>query len=514
MRRLSLCTLGTIWLAGLLSLSLSAGSHDDVRNVGSRLELFVDDWLIARMDNLRLALHRPRPGEVAIEFDRPWEGEYSAYVTVFQDGDRFRMYYRGVGTAEDAKQVYCYAESRDGIHWTRPSLGLHSFNGSRDNNIIWTGKGSHNFAPFKDSNPDAPAEERYKALGGGPLLVFASADGLNWRQVREEPVITDGAFDSQNLAFWDPGRKKYVAFYRDFIRPVGDAWKYSGVRAIKTATSTDFLNWTAGSYLDYEDAPLEHFYTNAITPYPRAPHIYLGFPKRFVPTRIVRETDEALFQNYWEELHESGNEEGLERNRKRAQAAGQPLEEWYRIALFGGVSDAVLISSRDGYRFQRTFREGFVRAGLDQGNWGHRNNMTAWGILQTGSEELSIYLGEHYELPTCRLRRHTLRLDGFGSVHADFGGGSLLTHPLTFDGKELVLNYSTSAVGYVKVGLQDELGRPVPGLSLNECPEIYGDEIERVVRWNGDGDLGARAGKKVRLVFEMKDADLYSIRFR
>ena len=514
MRKSILWALGTIWLAGPLAVSLSGGTHDVVREVGSRVELFVDDWLIARMDNLRLAMHRPRPAEVAIDFDRPWEGGYSAYVTVFQDGDRFRMYYRGIGTAEDAKQVYCYAESRDGVHWTRPSLGLHSYNGSTDNNIVLTGKGSHNFAPFKDSNPEAPADQRYKALGGGPLLVFASADGLNWRQVQEEPVISDGAFDSQNLAFWDPGRRKYVAFYRDFIRPVGSSWKYSGVRAIKTATSADFFNWTEGRYLDYEDAPLEHFYTNAITPYPRAPHIYLGFPKRFMPTRIVRESDEALFQAYWKELHEPGRKERLERNRKRAAAAGHSLEDWYRIALFGGVSDAVLISSRDGYRFQRTFREGFVRAGLDQGNWGHRNNMTAWGILRTGPEEISLYLGEHYELSTCRLRRHTLRVDGFASVHADFGGGSLLTHPLTFDGKELVLNYSTSAVGYVKVGLQDELGRPVPGLSLNDCPEIYGDEIERVVRWNGDGDLGDWSGKTVRLVFEMKDADLYSIRFR
>ena len=117
-------------------------------------------------------------------------------------------------------------------------------------------------------------------------------------------------------------------------------------------------------------------------------------------------------------------------------------------------------------------------------------------------------------MPTCRLRRHTLRLDGFASVQADFGGGRLLTHPLTFDGKELVINYSTSAVGYVKVGLQDELGRPVQGLSLSECPEIYGDEIERVVRWESGSDLDAWSGKKVRLVFEMKDADLYSIRFR
>ncbi len=107
---------------------------------------------------------------------------------------------------------------------------------------------------------------------------------------------------------------------------------------------------------------------------------------------------------------------------------------------------------------------------------------------------------------------HPEERTAFASVHADFGGGSLLTHPLTFDGKELVLNYSTSAVGYVKVGLQDELGRPVQGLSLKECPEIYGDKIERVVRWNGNGDLGAWAGKKVRLVFEMRTM-LISIRF-
>ena len=500
-----------------LTPDLYAGSHKGgVREIGSQVELFVDDWLIGRLDGVRLALHRPRPAEVVMDFNQAWEGEYSAYVTVFPDGDLFRMYYRGVAAEDESKQVTCYAESRDGIKWTRPLLKIHEFDGSLDNNIIWVDRGSHNFAPFKDSNPETPPEHRYKALAGGPLLALVSADGLHWKKLTEEPVISDGAFDSQNLGFWDPLRKQYVAFYRDFIRPAGgpQSIPFSGVRAIKTATSSNFVDWTEGQWLDYSDASLEHFYTNAITPYARAPHIYLGFPKRFVPNRVVVETDEALFQVYLKDLLESGNEKGIQRVKDRAKSRGMTMEESWRLDLFGGVSDAVLISSRDGLNFRRTFREAFVRAGLDQGNWGHRNNMTAWGILQTGPEELSIYLGEHYELPTCRLRRQTLRLDGFTSVQAGFVGGTLLTRPLTFTGRELVLNYSTSAVGFIKVELQDELSRPVPGFSLDLCPEIYGDQVARVVSWESGSDLSSLAGQKVRLKVQMKDADLYSIQFR
>jgi len=122
-------------------------------DIGSRLELFVDDWLIERMSGLTLELHRPTPREVAISFDAPWEGECSAYVTVMKDDDRYHMYYRGCH--EKGPEVTCYAESNDGITWTKPSLRLHEFKGSKDNNIIWTGPGTHDFAPFKDTNPVA-----------------------------------------------------------------------------------------------------------------------------------------------------------------------------------------------------------------------------------------------------------------------------------------------------------------------------------------------------------------------
>jgi hypothetical protein len=77
-----------------------------------------------------------------------------------------------------------------------------------------------------------------------------------------------------------------------------------------------------------------------------------------------------------------------------------------------------------------------------------------------------------------------------------------------------VLNCSTSAVGSVRVELQDDDGRPLPGRELSQCPEIYGDEIERVVTWDSGAQVGQWACRPVRLRFGLKDADLFSFRFR
>ena len=97
---------------------------------------------------------------MALVTGEPWEGNATNYVTVFQDGDKYRMYYRGshysyLGGKDrpNTRDVYCYAESPDGIHWTKPELGLFDWNGSKQNNIVWDGVGAHAFVPFRDTNP-------------------------------------------------------------------------------------------------------------------------------------------------------------------------------------------------------------------------------------------------------------------------------------------------------------------------------------------------------------------------
>ena len=327
----------------LLLLTTSTVHAAAPLDIGSRWELFVDDYLISKMQNVELELHEPDRREVVLETNQPWEGETCAYFTVIQQEKRILMYYRGSsgGSDHSEDQVTCVVESTDGIHFTRPKLGLIEAGGTKENNVIWRGVEAHNFSPFLDTNPDAKPEQRFKALGGvkqpgknwhqgetpGGLYAFASADGIRWSKIKQEPVITKGAFDSQNLAFYDSTRSHYVCFSRIFSNKV---------RAVQSSTSSDFLTWSEGVPHRYaEGVPYEHFYTSATVPCPTAPHLFLSFPKRFVTTRT------------------------------KIKGPGGP-----------GVSDAVFMSSRDGVHWDRPFLEAWVRPGPDQQNWTERNNMT------------------------------------------------------------------------------------------------------------------------------------------
>ena len=455
-------------LVGMLTFSLApaiATAGQPPTHIGDRLELFVDQHLIASMKGVRLEMHAPQPREVALTTDKPWEDSDSAYVTVFRDDDRFRMYYRGTGNA-GKQEVACYAESKDGIRWTKPSLGLFEFNGSKENNIVWMGEPphvTHNFTVFKDTRPGVPADQKYKAIGGLPLFVFASADGLRFRLLSEKPVITKGAFDSQNLAFWDPNKKKYAAYFR-----IG----HEGRRFIATCTSDDYLNWSEPTPIDVGKTPREHFYTNATQPYFRAPHYYFAFPKRFNPSR----RRSSKYPN-------------------------------------NGISEGIFLSSRDGLHFDRTFLQTLIRPGRDPKNWGDRSNMPAWGLVQTAPDEMSIYYSQNYRFPTHHLRRGVFRLDGIASASAGYEAGELITKPILFSGGKLVLNYATSASGSVRVELQDASGKPLEGFELANSRELYGDEIAETYSWKSGEDVSTLAGKPVQLRFVLKDADLYSYRF-
>ncbi len=435
-------------------------------DIGARVEMFVDRWLIDRIDGVALELQKPERREVVLVTDRPWEGPAAAYFTAIQDGRKVRLYYRGFCPADsDTKQATCVAESEDGIHFTRPNLGLFDFEGSKENNIIWRGVESHNFAPFLDTNPACRADRRYKAFGGisGKLYGFVSADGLRWRRIQDAPVLAKGTFDSLNTGFWDPTIGKYRLYSRYFD---------GQVRSIQGCTSDDFLHWTGPvPNLYTQGAPHEHFYTNATRPCPGAPHILFSFPKRFVPSR-------TKLHNYKEP----------------------------------GVSDAVLISSRDGLHWDRSFAGAWVRPGLDEHNWSQRSNMPAAGIVETGPAEFSMYISEHYEWPDNRLRRLTIRKHGFSSVHAGVPGGELTTKPIVFSGNRLLLNVSTSAAGSVSVEIQDDGGSPFPGFLFADAVPLFGDEIEAVYSWRGGSEISRLAGKPIRLHFRMADADLFSFR--
>jgi hypothetical protein len=515
---------------GVLAAACVATALAAPIEIGNRRELFVDDALVERVSGrAELRLNEPVPREVVLRHDEPWEGAGSGYHSVFQDGALYRMYYKawqrtvGPGTpnTDDNPLLCCYAESDDGIHWRKPALGLFEFQGSKANNIVMASGqlgalhvDAGHPAVFKDLNPAAPADARYKAFfrSDAPwgkesadrprgLLAFKSADGIHFTPlVPDRPVITNGAFDSQNLAFWDTVRGEYRAYWRYFQRN-DDGGKGgatpTGTRAIRTATSKDFIHWQDEANLGYLDSAEEQLYVNQIKPYPRAPHLFIGFPMRY------------LDRGWSEEMRALPE---LEHREWRASIVPR---------LGTALTDSLFMASRDGLNFKR-WNEVFLRPGPERaGAWTYGQTLIAWepvvtrSAIEGASDELSFYVSESYwsGRSGSTVRRYTLRLDGFVSLHAPMAGGELLTKPVRFAGSALSLNFATSAIGSVRVELQDEQGRPFPGFSLEECAPLFGDTIDRTVRWQG-GSLAALAGQPVCLRFAVSDAQVYSFQFR
>lgn len=473
-----------LFLVALLGTSYAALGQQSspVINLGTRRELFVDHYLIDKLARAELRLQTPRDEGNVLAFDKPWEGAFSAYVTILKDGDKFRAYYRGNPTAGadgSLGETTCYAESADGKSWTKPSLGLHVVADTKENNVILakTAPFTHNFCPMIDGKSGVPADERYKALGGTSktgLVAFVSADGLSWRKLREEPVITGGAFDSQNVPLWSEAEQQYVCYFRVFK---------DKFRRIARTTSSDFLTWTPMELMEYGEKPVEHLYTNQTSPYFRAPHLYVSIAARFMPGRKVLTAEQA------------------------GQIGVDPK-------YFGDCSDGVFMTTRGGNRYDRTFMDGFLKPGVGLSNWVSRTNYPALNVVETGPAEISFYANQNYGQPTAHLRRYSLRTDGFVALHAGYDGGEMITRPFTFSGKELEINFSTSAAGSVKVELQDAAGKPIEGFALADCQEQIGNEIDRVVRWKESSDLARLSGKPVRMRLVLKDADVFSFRFR
>lgn len=470
----------------VFSRSIDKNQSDKVIQMGNKREIFVDYFLIDTLKNIQLVKHTPHDEGPVLYFDQPWEGVFCGYCTIIKNNGLFRAYYRGLPTnGKDGTnaETTCIAESNDGIHWQKPDLGLYDIGGSLKNNVILANDApsSHNFSPLLDTNPKAKPEEKYKAIAGedkAGLRAYISPDGVHWKKLQEEPVLTGYAFDSQNVAFWSESEQSYVCYFRTWTKG-----GFQGIRTVSRTTSEDFINWTKPVEMTYGDTPPEQLYTQQTSPYFRAPHIYVAIGGRFMPGRQVLTEEQAKKLN---------------------------VDPGY----FKDCSDAYLMTTRGGDVYDRTFMEAFIRPGVGMGNWVSRSNYPALNVVQTSPEEMSLYANQDYAQPTAHLHRYSLRIDGFTSLNAPYKGGEMITKPFTFSGHELEINYSTSAAGEIRFELQDENGVPVPGFTLDDSDRIIGNEISRIVVWKGKGDLQNLISKKVRLRIRMNDADLYSIRFR
>ena len=470
-------------------------------DVGSAKQLFIDRRFIESSHGIELVMNPPRrDGVVLIKPDQPWEqgARISVYSSVLRENGKTRVWYdlvkpTGDGPYDHERRV-CYAESDDGLHFTKPKLGLHEVDGSKANNVVIPGV-IGGCAVWVD--PNAKPEHRYKSQAKvyptGQFHIHSSPYGLNWKKfARIDPG--PGGWDTQSIIFWDPKIKRYALFTRFWANHTDRERRFRTVRRLE---SDDLLKWENQSIVMQADA--DDLATHK-TPTKQPPVDYYG-------SDVFRYNEAA--DTY--------------------VMLAQPFWHWYRRAGTGGLGpstfDVRLAVSRDGKNFQRV---GKRRPFLTNGPDGQFDSRFVWAMpdpVRMGHELWIYYAGmnrDHDGLldPTASgkllsgISRAVLRLDGFVSADAGYQGGTITTPAIRFQGKRLELNVQTSGGGSVLVEVLNENRQPVMGFSIADARPVVGNSVRMPVAWKFGTDVNSIAGRPIRLRFHMQDCKLYAFQFK
>ncbi|MBR3961055.1 MAG: hypothetical protein IKK13_02440, partial [Clostridia bacterium] len=362
-----------------------------IYNLGNDRMLCWDDFLIEKQENTEIRQHKPVKRNKILEGVKLWEGNYGSYNSIIKTPDgKIRFYYRTQGgnleVLPDGKYLagthgrYCVAESSDGKNFRRMPINKHAFNGITHNNIYFN-QGRDNFAVFYDENPNCPENERYKALAmgnkehypddnaGHGLYLFVSGNGIDFEN--RGRLDLPGSFDSFNTMLWDKETEQYYVFYRSEFHTEGAKIDFDIVkkeraifRTINVSTSKDMVHFEHLGELNYGD---EHFpvqfYTNNIVKYYRARNMFIGIPTR-----------------YYDRWQDSENYKQM------------PLGEYHALKTkFYGregtvATDCSLLTSRDGYHFNK-WEDAYLTGGIENsGNWFYGDCYVCYGMYETESD--------------------------------------------------------------------------------------------------------------------------------
>jgi len=491
----------------LLSANVTALTEGPIA-LGSRLEPLIDDYLIAEFKNAELKLHPAIPREVSIVHDKPWEGNVCCYHTVFQDGDVFRMYYRGAHYDEQLRksthpELYCYATSDDGIGWDRPKLGLFEYGGSKDNNIVLTDMNYGSSVVYDPDDPDP--ERRYKsAYFKRGMAVAFSPDGIHWK-VHPKKVFdrySGGARGQPPLAgerprylplsisdvidvSCDPVRKVWMCYAKTWVDgPDGQTfWR----RALVRTDSEDFINWT--------------------------------------PARLVVPPDE---------LDEVASlKRGAAKSGETAGGGTQGIHVhggpafYYNGIYFSllqmidsrhtGLMPAELAISRDGYEFERPFREDFFiptdgGTSFDSGTiW---TNATPIFL----DDEVRFYYGAYrgnwkkglITKPT-GIGLGTIPRDRFAGIRPIEKVGQITLKPLEISQGTVLEVNANAGGGLVGVEVLDEHGHRLKGFSKADAEPLRTDALRHWPKWKETKLSDLPAGRYSLRVHLTGDATVYAM---
>ena len=474
-------------------------------------QLFVDDYLIATRSDLSRQLHqvkRHAGNPVLRLWENPWERGNSGALIVRRDENTgmFRMWYgmRMFIEAENGltyRAPTCYATSKDGIHWHKPNLGIFKFGKDKNNNICLP-QGAIEGLFYHPNDPDP--DKRYKALvwhdprgqdAYAPregFYLYWSPDGLHWKGDNRRCVMPmgmgkefpdkpcPGVGDSTNFQ-WDAKLKKYVANTKFYFKRVG--------RVGGRCESDEMIHWGRPRMVLFRngfDDPDTQMYERTTFPYES---MWIG------PTRIM--------------------------HGQKSVIPKPPISDvrpgWKQVAV-------ELTASRDGRNWTRVCPgQHFIPLGgkgswdvdylngpatpllVDDELWFYYQGEIRWERFKATGQPDSRGSGGH-----CHIGLATLRRDGFVSLNGGDKPGTVVTRPLTFEPGTLYVNAEIADGGYLKAELRDAAGTVIQPYRLADCKPVTGDVMEAAVEWAGASALKRPQDQSLHLVFQLKNAKLYS----
>lgn len=252
----------TLGFSLLISAGEAVSGHAGNTDAVSRdWQLFIDDYWIGTASNTTARLHQPTkyPDNPLITGEAPWVINPYCFGSVLYDEEAavFKFWYMSYnyGQTEAERTPFLYATSADGVSWDRPTLGLHAFRGSKENNIVLINYGYEDlYSPcvirdLEDPDPD----RRYKMLywdfplGARPyqdsgMCVAFSPDGIRWTRHPGNPVLfaekQEHSIRDVMSVMVDHRNGKYVAYTKGWADP------WPAFRQIVRTESTDFVHWS------------------------------------------------------------------------------------------------------------------------------------------------------------------------------------------------------------------------------------------------------------------------------
>ncbi|HOW78397.1 MAG TPA: hypothetical protein PK406_03020 [Verrucomicrobiota bacterium] len=452
--------------------------------------LFLDAWAVEEQQGLTRVFHaaEKHPANPVLKGDQPWESVPAAitgpyvYGTAAWDGGRLRLWYQILNRGNHVG----YAESADGIHWTKPALGLIEFNGSKANNLCVsaaqpevTGGECHNPGVLRCPEPAAP-HQRYALFGfdprAGHARVAFSPDGRRWKYVPEtekKPLFSSS--DVVNF-FYDPGQKRYTATWKTHSRRG---------RAVGIAWSPDGLAWTKpydGPLFAADDLDPDATQIYGMPVFP-CQGLYIGLPWIY-RARYFKSGAYSV-----RKLHEA--QEDSPRTLEVQLAWSWDLINWTRAPG----------------------RPQFIPLGAP-GQWDRGMIVTARAPVPVG-DRLHFYYGGCDGLHddprvNAAIGLATLRLDGFCSFRAGDTEGWLISRREPFRRPAVTLNARVGTNGCVAAEILDRHNRVLPGFAKADCIPFEGDSVRHELRWRTAAFAAAPERPDYKIRFWLRNADLFS----